>query len=151
MLPRSSQTNIETGVTPAESIRHLQEYGPEASSENSTFPKIDKDESDNNSEHGKDDAQTHFSNTESNSSSDFTALLPNSEFKEILGELFVTSHKQLFDAQYEIRNNKKNETESFDALTEASANKIQTLRKHRYQLQIVYHNTPKGDQYDMVL
>ncbi|WP_138430815.1 hypothetical protein [Fodinibius saliphilus] len=151
MLPRSSQTNIETGVTPAESIRHIQEYGPEASSENTKFPDIDKDGAGN-----KEEDQTKRTDYQSieggdNNSSAFTALLPKSEFDEILGELFVAGHKQLFGTQHEIRNSREETKHSTTALTKANTDKIQSLRKHHYQLQVVFHTTPKGEQYDMVL
>lgn len=143
MLSRSSKIKSSSAVQSPGSIHSLQGQLPDAQPP-TDFPSIEEEKGNNGEDHSSPAEKDAQKQSPSNDSPDLELLVPRKNFQELLNRFFVLGHKQLFMLQTEMRKQEDAHNNSVLVLGNIENQKVQALRRHYYQLQMLLFNMSKG-------
>ncbi|MCW9705397.1 hypothetical protein [Fodinibius salsisoli] len=149
MLPRSSQTRYASGILSPENVHPLQNYVSDLQTNHFSFPSLGNDEQEKEGQESSPSQKESLRAEEK--SSDITNIISGDDFQEMLSCFFVTSHNKLRLLQSQLQNEINIDNNTLFDITDLNNHKIQEMRRHYYQLQMVLFQSPKGQQHDTLL
>ncbi|GAA5522483.1 hypothetical protein LQ318_12085 [Aliifodinibius salicampi] len=146
MLSRSSKIKSSSAVQSPGKVQYVQEYLSDVHAP-TDFPSIEEEKGSHGKDHSSSSEKEAQGQSPSNDSPDLELLVPRKNFQELFNRFFVLGHKQLLMLQTKIRKPKDPNNHSALVLGDIDNQKVQALRRHYYQLQMLLFNMSKGNNH----
>lgn len=146
MLSRSSKIKYSSAVQSPGSIQSLQGDLPDVMP-STNFPSIEEEKGNSLKDHNSPQEKEAREKTSRNDSPDLELLVAGKDFQELFNRFFVLDHKQLFMLQSQMRKQEDPHNNSVLSLGDIDDQKVQALRRHYYQLQMLLFNMSKGNNH----